>query len=311
MSKKVLIAGGGGFIGSHLVDFLLSKDYEVDVLDSFITGRKVNLNHIQSKKLRVIEHDINTPYQADCTYTEIYNLASPASPLDFNKIPVFILRTAAEGHKNLLDMAMKMKARILYASTSEVYGDPLEHPQNEAYWGNVNPIGHRGCYDEAKRYGEALTMAYHRHHHVNTCIVRIFNTYGPRMRPEDGRIIPNFFMQALKKERLTIHGDGSQTRSFCYVSDMVEGIYAIMKSKEHEPINIGNPDERTVSDMADVINRLVGNSEPHRFLPLPPDDPRRRWPDVTKAKEKLKWAPKVNLEAGLEKSLTYFSSFVQ
>jgi dTDP-glucose 4,6-dehydratase len=218
------------------------------------------------------------------------------------------LKTASHGHRALLELAKEQKARILYASTSEVYGDPLEHPQTEEYWGNVNPIGPRGCYDEAKRFGEALTMAFHRQHRVDTRIVRIFNTYGPRMRPKDGRIIPNFFTQALNGESLTIYGDGTQTRSFCYVTDLAEGIYRLMQSREIRPVNIGNPTELTINEMADAVNRLVGNKRDHKFVPLPVDDPKRRWPDITRAREVLKWEPKVSVDEGLKRTLAHFKT---
>lgn len=305
MSKHAVVAGGSGFIGSHLVDHLLSKKYQVTVLDNFVTGRPDNLSHV-ANDIRLVNIDINEFVDIPGHVDEIYNLASPASPIDFKRMPTFILNTAAVGHQNLLACAAKKEARILFASTSEVYGDPLIHPQHEGYFGNVNPIGSRGCYDEAKRFGEAITMAYHRFHQVDTRIARIFNTYGERMRPDDGRIIPNFFMQALQKQSLSVYGDGKQTRSFCYVKDLCEGIFALMQSEESRPVNIGNPLERTVREMADEINDLTGNKAPLRFLPLPENDPLQRKPDISRAKEALGWEPKTSLEDGLELTLEYF-----
>ena len=305
MSKHAVVAGGSGFIGSHLVDLLLSKKYQVTVLDNFVTGRADNLSHV-ANDIRLVNIDINEFVDIPGHVDEIYNLASPASPIDFKRMPTFILNTAAIGHQNLLACAAKKEARILFASTSEVYGDPLVHPQHEGYYGNVNPIGARGCYDEAKRFGEAITMAYHRFHQVDTRIARIFNTYGERMRPNDGRIIPNFFIQALQKQSLSVYGDGKQTRSFCYVKDLCEGIYALMQSEELRPVNIGNPLERTVKEMAEEINELTGNKAPLRFLPLPENDPLQRKPDISRAKESLGWEPKTSLEDGLELTLEYF-----
>ena len=305
---KALVAGGAGFIGSHLCELLIEKGYEVHALDSFVTGQKENLAKLEnSQKFKLIDQDLTKRLNLSEKYDEIYNLASPASPVDFSKMPVFILDTAY-GHRQLLELATETKAKILFASTSEVYGDPLEHPQVESYWGNVNPVGPRGCYDEAKRFGEALTMAFQRSQKTNTRIVRIFNTYGPRMRPDDGRIIPNFFMQALKQQSLTIYGDGSQTRSFCFVNDMAEGIFALMQSSISTPVNIGNPVERTILDIANEVNRLTKNSAPHKFLALPEDDPKRRLPNIDKAKRELKWEPKVSLGEGLERCLKFFSS---
>jgi dTDP-glucose 4,6-dehydratase len=305
---KALVAGGAGFIGSHLCEFLIEKGYEVHALDSFITGSQGNLAGLtRSPKFKFFEQDLTRKLDLTETYDEIYNLASPASPVDFAKMPVFILDTA-HGHRQLLELATAQGARILYASTSEVYGDPLEHPQNESYWGHVNPVGPRGCYDEAKRFGEALTMAYQRSRGTQTRIVRIFNTYGPRMRPDDGRIIPNFFMQALQRKSLTIYGDGSQTRSFCFVSDMVAGLFALMRSSATTPVNIGNPIERRVLEIADEINRLTGNETPHTFLTLPEDDPKRRCPDIGKARRELSWEPKVDLGEGLSRTLEFFKT---
>lgn len=309
--KVAVVAGAAGFIGSHLCDFLLEKGYKVIGIDNFVTGRKKNLKHLEkNKKFKLYKCDITDEKKLPkiAKIHEIYNFASPASPIDFVKMPDFILQTASLGQTNLLKMAKKSKARILYASTSEVYGDPLQHPQTENYWGNVNCAGIRGCYDEAKRFGEAVTMAYHRHNKVNTAIARIFNTYGTRMRPEDGRVIPNFFSQALAQKGLTIYGTGKQTRSLCYVSDLVEGIYALMQSRVHEPVNIGNPNEMSILEIADVINKITGNIKSHIYKDLPPDDPRQRCPNISKAQTLLKWQPKVSLTDGLTKTLVYFKS---
>lgn len=307
--KRALVLGAAGFIGSHLVDFLIEKKYSVIGVDNFVTGRAKNLAHLEgNRQFSFLEADITDTSLISkwSELDEIYNLASPASPVDFTIRPVFILQTAAVGQTNMLELAKKTKARVLFASTSEVYGDPLQHPQVETYWGNVNPIGIRGCYDEAKRFGEAITMAYHRLHGVNTAIARIFNTYGTRMRPEDGRVIPNFFSQAVKKQPLTIYGDGKQTRSLCYVSDLVEGIYALMQSGSHEPMNIGNPREMTILELADAIRKITGNTLDYVYQPLPSDDPKQRCPNIDKAKTLLKWSPKINLEDGLKQTLEYF-----
>ncbi|HEX4922510.1 MAG TPA: GDP-mannose 4,6-dehydratase [Bdellovibrionales bacterium] len=310
MKKRALVAGGAGFVGSHLCELLLEKGYEVDVVDNLVTGNKNNIKHLFGKGLKWFDVDICNLHILHDPYHEIYNLASPASPADFDKMPEFILNTAALGHTALLDLAKERKARILLASTSEVYGDPLQHPQREEYFGNVNPIGPRGCYDEAKRFAEAMTMAYLRRFQVQTRIVRIFNTYGPRMRPQDGRMIPSFFSSALKGESLTIHGDGKQTRSLCYVTDLVAGIYALMQSSETSPVNIGNPIEKSVLEIADTVNALIGNKKPHTFLPAMPDDPKRRCPDISKAKRVLAWEPKVSLSQGLDSTLKYFKENV-
>ncbi len=305
--KIAVVAGAAGFIGSHLCDFLINKGYKVIGIDNLVTGRKKNLKHLEkNKKFKFYKADISKKLPTISKVNEIYNLASPASPVDFLKIPLEILETASVGQANLLKLAKKTKARILFASTSEVYGDPQQHPQVESYWGNVNCTGIRSCYDEAKRYGEAVTMAYHRGQKVNTAIARIFNTYGTRMRPEDGRVIPNFFSQAIAKKGLTIYGTGKQTRSLCYVSDLVEGLYALMQSKTHEPVNIGNPNEMSILEIADVINKITGNIQSHVYKDLPPDDPKQRCPDISKAKSLLQWQPKVGLTDGLTKTLEYF-----
>ncbi len=305
MSKKVLVAGGAGFVGSHLIDLLLEKNYEVTVIDNCITGSKKNLAHIKDK-VRLIEKDIREPFKFDQKFDQIYNMASPASPIDFEKIPMFIMETASIGHRNLLEIGKETGARVFFASTSEVYGDPEVHPQQEDYRGNVSCLGPRSCYDEAKRYGEALSMIYHRTYGVDTRIVRIFNTYGPRMRPEDGRVIPNFFSQAIAKKPLTVFGTGKQTRSLCYVRDEVEGLFQLMESNETRPVNIGNPRELTMLELAETINKLLGNTAGIEFKPLPTDDPQRRRPDITRAKEVLNWEPKISLEVGLQKTFEYF-----
>ncbi len=308
--KKALVAGGAGFIGSHLCEYLLAKGYQVLVIDNLITGVRKNIEPLFSLGVDFIERDIEDDSiilaVGEGPIDEIYNLASPASPIDFTRIPLKILSTASEGHRNLLELAKLKKARILFASTSEVYGDPLEHPQSEDYFGNVNPVGERSCYDEAKRFGETLTMAYHKKEGVETRIVRIFNTYGPRMRLNDGRIIPNFFLQALMREPLTIYGEGHQTRSFCYVADLVDGIYRLMQSAEISPINLGNPIEKSVLEMAEIINEMTENICPHRFLDLPENDPRQRRPDLSKAKRVLGWGPSTSLEEGLHLTFKYF-----
>lgn len=308
--KTALVAGAAGFIGSHLCDFLISKGYSVIGLDNFVTGQQKNLKHLESNpQFSFYQCDITQKEelpQLNGPVHEIYNMASPASPIDFKRIPIFILQTSAQGQAHLLKIAQEKKSRILFASTSEVYGDPLVHPQVETYLGNVNPVGERGCYDEAKRFGEAISMAYRREFGVNTAIARIFNTYGTRMRPEDGRVIPNFFSQGLMKLGLTIYGSGQQTRSLCYVSDLVEGLYALMQSSVHDPVNIGNPQEMTILEIANTINKITGNTQPHRFMELPPDDPKQRCPNIDRAKSLLKWTPKVTLEDGLRKTFEYF-----
>ncbi len=304
---KALVVGGSGFLGSHLVDLLLEKNYEITVIDNYVTGNKKNLNHIQNK-IRIIEHDVNQPIPLSEKFDEIYNLASPASPIDFERIPLFILETNSKGHQNVLEYAKNHGGRVFFASTSEVYGDPEIHPQQEDYRGNVNINGPRSCYDEAKRIGETLTTIYRLHYGVDTRTVRIFNTYGPRMRPEDGRVIPNFFTQALAKKPLTVYGDGSQTRSLCYVRDEVEGFYALMQSSETRPVNIGNPSEMTILELAQAINKLLKNDAGVEFKPLPKDDPQRRRPDITRAKQVLKWQPRISLDEGLQKTFEYFNS---
>jgi len=308
--KTALVAGGAGFIGSHLCEFLINKGYRVYAIDNLVTGRRANIEHlIHHENFSWIEHDIITPLFMNVPCDEIYNLASPASPIDFERIPDFILKTNSIGQLNLLDWANVHKARILFASTSEVYGDPLEHPQRETYLGNVDCVGVRGCYDEAKRFGEAITTAYRRLHGLETRIVRIFNTYGPRMRPEDGRVIPNFFTQALSGLPLTIYGDGSQTRSLCFVDDLVDGLYKLMQSDERAPVNIGNPQELTILELARTVADVCGvRDAKFEHKPLPPSDPKKRQPDITRAREILGWQPRVSLHDGLSATLKYFQS---
>ncbi len=307
---KILVAGGAGFIGSHLVDRLLNDGHTVDVIDNFVTGRKENIAHLtENSQFTLIEQDI-VKEVPDKKYDRIYNLASPASPIDFAKIPFEILMVGSMGHKNLLDLAEKTGARILFASTSEVYGDPKVNPQPETYFGNVNCRGARSCYDEAKRFGEALTVNYQKMKGVDTRTIRIFNTYGPRMAPNDGRVIPNFFMQALKGEALTMYGDGTQTRSLCYVSDMVEGMTRLMESDVTEPVNIGNTDEMTIRKIGELITELTGSSADIKFLPLPENDPKLRQPDTSRAKALLDWQAVVPAHKGLQETMTYFQTFL-
>jgi len=307
---KILVAGGAGFIGSHLVDQLLSEGHQVDVLDNFVTGRKENINHLfDNSNFELIEMDI-TKNVPDNKYDRIYNLASPASPVDFAKIPIEILLTGSVGQKNLLDLAEKCGARILFASTSEVYGDPLVNPQSEDYFGNVNCRGARACYDEAKRFAEALTVNYQKYRGVQTRTIRIFNTYGPRMAPNDGRVIPNFFMQALNGKSLSVYGDGKQTRSLCYVSDMVNGMTTLMESDVILPVNIGNNNEMTIIKIGEMINELTGNTADFIYQELPENDPRLRQPDTTRAKELLNWSAKISADDGLKTTMEYFKSLL-
>jgi dTDP-glucose 4,6-dehydratase len=305
--KTAVVAGGAGFVGSHLCEFLLEKGYRVFAVDNLVTGRRSNIETLlHNPNFNWLEHDIIAPLFMNVKSDEIYNLASPASPIDFEKIPDYILKTNSIGQINMLELAKTNKARILFASTSEVYGDPLEHPQKESYLGNVDCYGHRGCYDEAKRFGESITRAYNLRHGIDTRVVRIFNTYGPRMRPEDGRVIPNFFSQALTGKPLTIYGDGKQTRSLCYVDDLVAGIYKLMQSNVLTPTNIGNPNEITVLDIAKSVSIACGVKLQTEFKPLPPSDPKQRKPDISKAIKELGWQPKVSLTDGFQKTLNYF-----
>ncbi len=306
---KALVTGGAGFLGSHLCDLLLARGYEVICVDSIITGNEQNIAHIKTDKFSFIKHNVTKPLYLDGKIDLIFHLASPASPIDYLELPIQTLKVGALGTHNMLGLAKEKGARFLLASTSEVYGDPLVNPQPEEYWGNVNPIGPRGVYDEAKRFAEAMTMAYHRYHKLDTRIVRIFNTYGPRMRLKDGRVVPNFISQALRGEDITVYGDGSQTRSFCYVSDEIEGIYRLMMSDYTLPVNIGNPEEHTILEFAEIILKITGSRSKIAFKELPVDDPKQRRPDITKARKLLKWEPRVSLEVGLKETIKYFKSF--
>jgi len=303
---RTLVTGGAGFLGSHLCEYFLKKGHEVIAMDNLITGTEDNIVHLRDEKFHFIKHDVTDYIYVDGQIDNILHFASPASPRDYLEFPIQTLKVGSLGTHKALGLALKKKARFLLASTSEVYGDPQIHPQPESYWGNVNPVGPRGVYDEAKRFAEALTMAYHRFHDVDTRIVRIFNTYGPRMRPEDGRAIPTFIPQALRGEPITIFGDGSQTRSFCYVDDLIEGIYRLLMSNEVRPVNVGNSDERSISELTDEIVRLTGSKSKIEYKPLPVNDPKVRQPDTTKAREILEWEAKVPLETGLTKTIAWF-----
>src|SRR5712671_3250519 len=302
---RILITGGAGFIGSHLCDRLIADGHEVICLDNFFTGRRENVLHLlDNHNFDLLRHDVIEPILLEVD--QIYNLACPASPIHYQFNPVKTVKTNVVGTLNMLGLAKRVRARILQASTSEVYGDPLEHPQTESYWGNVNSIGPRGCYDEAKRFAEAITMAYHRHHKVDTHIVRIFNTYGPRMRLRDGRVVPAFIGQALKGDPLTVFGEGQQTRSFCYCSDLIDGIYRLSQSDYHEPVNIGNPTEFTILDFGKLVLKMTGSKSQIVNKPLPQDDPKQRRPNITLAKKLLGWEPKVKLEDGLKTTIDFF-----
>jgi dTDP-glucose 4,6-dehydratase len=296
---RILITGGAGFLGSHLCDRFVSEGHQVVVMDNLITGSTTNIEHLAGHKdFRFIKQDVTEYLYVEGKLDAILHFASPASPIDYLDLPIQTLKVGALGTHKTLGLAREKGALYLLASTSEVYGDPLEHPQTEDYWGNVNPIGPRGVYDEAKRFAEAMTMAYHRYHGLDTRIARIFNTYGPRMRLEDGRVVPNFIAQALRHEPLTVYGDGAQTRSFCYVSDLIEGIYRLLFSDEVEPVNLGNPEEMSILEFARVVNEITGNSAGVVHEPLPEDDPQVRQPDITRAREVLGWEPVVPLEEG-------------
>ncbi|MFP5500937.1 MAG: UDP-glucuronic acid decarboxylase family protein [Candidatus Sericytochromatia bacterium] len=304
---RIMITGGAGFIGSHLSERLIAEGHEVVVYDNLITGSTDNIAHLMDHpNFTFICHNVTQYIEVPGEIDQIYHFASPASPVDYAELPIQTLKVGAHGTHNALGVAKAKGARLLLASTSEVYGDPLVHPQPETYWGNVNPIGPRSCYDEAKRFAEAITMAYHQHHGVETRIVRIFNTYGPRMRLNDGRAIPNFLTQALKGEPITVYGDGSQTRSFCFVDDLVEGIIRLMNSDVDTPVNVGNPTELTLLEMAERIKAMTGSSSEIVHMPLPQDDPKIRRPDITKAQTHLDWNPVVSLEAGLARTVDYF-----
>jgi dTDP-glucose 4,6-dehydratase len=311
MSRNTLVTGAAGFLGSHLCDSLLAAGNSVIGVDNLSTGNLANLSHLEREsRFSFLEHDITKPFDPG-KVDFIFNFASPASPTDYTRLGPETLLVGSAGTINVLDLARKYGAGFLHASTSECYGDPEVHPQVETYWGHVNPIGMRSVYDEAKRFSEAAIMAYHRYYCVDTHLVRIFNTYGPRLQPNDGRVISNFMMQALQGKPLTIYGDGSQTRSFCYVSDLIDGILRLSRSNEHLPVNIGNPDEWTIVECAREVLAVTGAATEIIFKPLPQDDPTRRRPDITKAKELLGWEPKIKLRKGLEKSLEYFKACVR
>lgn len=306
MKEWVLITGGAGFIGSHLADYLLEKGYAVICMDNLLTGDIANISHIYNKDFLFIKHDVTQFIYVDKPLRYILHFASPASPIDYHEYPIQTLKVGSLGTHKALGLAKDHQATFLLASTSEVYGDPLVHPQPETYWGNVNPIGPRGVYDEAKRFAEAMTMAYHYYHHIDTRIARIFNTYGPRMRINDGRAIPSFISQALRNEDLTVFGSGNQTRSFCYISDLVEGIYRLMISGFNEPVNLGNPREMTILEMAKTVLKMTDSASKIAFKPLPVDDPRVRQPNIDRARSVLEWTPTVDLETGLGGTIEYF-----
>ncbi len=303
---RTLVTGGAGFLGSHLCEYLLEKGHEVIAMDNLLTGTVANIEHLQCERFKFIKHDVTEYIYLAGKVDYVLHFASPASPLDYLQLPIQTLKVGALGTHKALGLALSKSATFLIASTSEVYGDPQVHPQNENYWGHVNPVGPRGVYDEAKRFAEAMTMAYHRYHNVDAKIVRIFNTYGPRMRPNDGRAIPAFIPQALKGEPITIFGDGSQTRSFCYVSDLVEGIYRLLVSDINEPVNIGNPQEMTIRQLAERIIQLTGSKSELVFKDLPVDDPKVRQPDISKASRQLGWEPVVSLDEGLKRTIEWF-----
>jgi dTDP-glucose 4,6-dehydratase len=305
---RIVITGAAGFIGSHLAETLLDRGHSVIGIDNLLTGSTANIAHLANRDFLFIKHDITNYVFVEGPVDAVLHWASPASPIDYLELPIPTLKVGALGTHKALGLAKEKKARFVLASTSEVYGDPLEHPQKESYWGNVNPIGPRGVYDEAKRFAEAMTTAYHRFHGLDAKIVRIFNTYGPRMRLNDGRAVPAFMSQALRGEDITIFGSGKQTRSFCYVTDLVDGIIRLMESNVNDPVNIGNPHEMTIEDIATEIVRLTGSSSRLVYKPLPEDDPKVRQPDITRARTLLGWEPKVGLEEGLKKTLAYFKT---
>jgi len=304
MVSTAVVSGGAGFLGSHLCDHLLEKGHRVICVDNLDTGSLQNIEHLNNgEDFLFVNHDVTAPFFIDEGIDFVFHLASPASPIDYLRLPLHTLKVGSYGTHNMLGLAKFKRSRFLIASTSEVYGDPQVHPQPETYWGHVNPIGPRGVYDEAKRYAEALTMAYHRQQGVDTCIARIFNTYGPRMRPHDGRAIPTFIRQALENKPLTVFGDGSQTRSFCYVDDLIRGLYGLATSGEHLPVNIGNPHEMTLLELAEAVIRVTGSKSEIVFEALPVDDPQVRQPDITRAQQVLGWEPEVGLDEGLKRLL--------
>ncbi|MXW67160.1 MAG: SDR family oxidoreductase [Gemmatimonadales bacterium] len=304
---KLVVTGAAGFLGSHLTDRLLAEGHSVVGIDNLITGRRRNLAHLRDEpRFAFLERDVSEPIEVEGEIEGVFHFASPASPVDYLRFPIQTLKAGALGTRNALGLARANGSRLLLASTSEVYGDPLVHPQPETYWGNVNPVGPRSVYDEAKRFAEALTMAYHREHGVDTRIVRIFNTYGPRMRPDDGRVVSNFVVQALRGAPLTIYGDGSQSRSFCYVSDLVEGIWRLFNADIHEPVNLGNPGEYTIRALSDLVLATTGSASTVEVRPLPTDDPRMRSPDISLASARLDWTPRIPLEVGLKRTVEYF-----
>jgi len=305
--KRAVVTGGAGFLGSHLCERLIAEGIGVACVDNLITGKRENIAHLEGRAdFEFLLHDVSRPIEIPGPVDYVLHFASPASPIDYLELPIQTLKVGSLGTHNSLGLAKAKRARYLLASTSEVYGDPLVHPQPESYWGNVNPVGPRGVYDEAKRFAEAMTMAYHRVHGLETRIVRIFNTYGPRMRPRDGRVVPAFIQQALAGEPLTVFGDGGQTRSFCYVDDLIEGIYRLLLSAESQPVNIGNPHEMTILEFAERIRALIGSPSPIERRPLPEDDPKTRQPDITRARALLGWEPRVPLDEGLERTIGYF-----
>jgi dTDP-glucose 4,6-dehydratase len=305
---RTVITGAAGFIGSHLCEELLARGHSVVGIDNLITGNMSNIAHLRDRDFQFIRHDVTQYIDVDGPVDAVLHWASPASPIDYLELPIQTLKVGSLGTHNALGLAKAKQARFVIASTSEVYGDPLEHPQKETYWGNVNPIGPRGVYDEAKRFAEAITLAYHRTHGVDTKIVRIFNTYGPRMRLRDGRAVPAFMSQALRNEDVTVFGDGTQTRSFCYVTDLVDGILRLLDSDTHDPVNIGNPHEVTIEQIARTIISLVGSTSRIVYRPLPQDDPKQRKPDITRAQTILGWQPSIGLEEGLKKTVGYFTA---
>ena len=305
---RIVVTGAAGFIGSHLCEALLDRGHQIVGIDNLLTGHIANVAHLRDRAFDLVRHDVTRHIDVDGSVDFVLHWASPASPIDYLELPIQTLKVGSIGTHNALGLALAKGAGFMIASTSEVYGDPLEHPQKETYWGNVNPIGPRGVYDEAKRFAEAITLAYHRYHGVNTKIVRIFNTYGPRMRLRDGRAVPAFMSQALRNEDVTVFGDGTQTRSFCYVTDLVDGILRLMEAETHEPVNIGNPHEVTIEEIARTVIRMVGSTSRIVYRPLPVDDPKQRRPDISIAEDLLGWSPQVRRADGLRRTLDYFRS---